>query len=152
MQILTTGSILHCDWNATRICITLVSYDVSRDWQEIKAIFLGQKNTAKAIQLLEGQISETFSRHLPELTWKVFQGVAQRLSQLNPLGQTKALLTSILSNATLLIIILLFAFLVFRGWHKRRIETERHGEVMAVLQYVQSQKDEITKKGEMKEF
>lgn len=115
IQILTTRSILRCEWNFTQFCVTPISYNISHEWDHIKRLLWGHKNTSLKIQKLEARITAIFTGELPKLNGEeVWQGLSQTLNNLNPLGQIKAILASIISNSAVILIIILFVLAVLR--------------------------------------
>ncbi|XP_074246386.1 endogenous retrovirus group K member 7 Env polyprotein-like [Saimiri boliviensis] len=135
LSVLSTWVALKCDWNSTHICITPVPYNNS-DWEKVKHTLIGRGNLTAKILELESTITATFSKNLHHVTSKdIFESLANGISQLNPLGHAQNIVSTMLPNSTVLIIIIIVAFLVFRRWSR----TLALDDVQKALQYVPSQ-------------
>ena len=68
MAVLSTRSVLKCDWNLSQFCITPVSFNMSEGWGKVKQSLTGHQNLTTDIMDLERQILSTFSGTLPDIT------------------------------------------------------------------------------------
>ena len=68
LAVLSTQSVLKCDWNLSQFCITPVPFNMSEGWHKVKRSFIGHQNLTMEIMDLERQILSTFSRTLPDIT------------------------------------------------------------------------------------
>ena len=67
MAVLSTRSVLKCDWNSSQFSITPV-FNMSEGWDKVKRSLTGHQNFTTEIMDLERQILSTFSRTLPDIT------------------------------------------------------------------------------------
>ena len=87
MAVLSTPSVLKCDWNSSQFCITPVPFSMSEGWDIIKRSLTGHQNLTTEIMDLEGQILSTFSRTLPDITGSdLLKSLQEGMNNLNPLG------------------------------------------------------------------
>nr|KAF6492429.1 hypothetical protein HJG59_009632 [Molossus molossus] len=141
MSVLSTKSMLKCDWNSSHICVTPLPYNVSKDWDKIKRTLIGHVNLTNEILALEKEIENTYSNNLLSHTrGDILESLADGIANLNPFGQIKTLLSTTLSNTIVLLIILFIAFLVFRRWSQQRAVDNNNQNMLSTLQYVTSQK------------
>nr|KAF6500804.1 hypothetical protein HJG59_007851 [Molossus molossus] len=140
ISVLSTKSMLKCDWNSSHICVTPLPYNVSEGWDKITRTLIGHANLTNEILALEKEIENTYSNNLPSLTGgDILESLADGIANLNPFGQIKTLVSTTLSNTIVLLIILFIAFLVFRRWSQQRAVDNNNQNMLSTLQHVTSQ-------------
>ena len=61
LAVLSTRSVLKCDWNSSQFCKTPVPYNMSEGWDKVKRSLTGHQNFTTEIMDLERQILSTFT-------------------------------------------------------------------------------------------
>ena len=106
-----------CDWNSTQFCVTPVHLNHSAyNWGQIKFHLQNiHDNASLNVQLLQKEIFETFSKHLPSSTnlETLAEQLADQLSGLHPRGLFQSITHSIQSGTITLVIVLVILFVVY---------------------------------------
>ena len=109
--------ILKCDWNSTEFCVTLVHFNHSAyNWEQIKFHLQNiHDNASLNVQLLQKEIFETFSKHLPSSTnlETLAEQLADQLSGLDPHGWFQSITHTIGSGTVTLVFVLVTIFVVY---------------------------------------
>ena len=109
--------ILKCDWNSTEFCVTLVHFNHSAyNWEQIKFHLQNiHDNASMNVQLLQKEIFETFSKHLPSSTnlETLVEQLADQLSGLDPHGWFQSITHTIGSGTVTLVFVLVTIFVVY---------------------------------------
>ena len=102
--------ILECDWNSTKFCVTPVHFNHSAyNWEQIKFHLQNiHDNASLNVQLLQKEIFETFSKHLPSSTnlETLAEQLADQLSGLDPWGWFQSITHSIGSGTVTLVTVI----------------------------------------------
>ena len=115
LGVLSTRSVLKCDWNSSQFCITPVPFNMSEGWGTVKRSLTGHQNLTTEIMDLERQILSTFSRTLPDIVGSdLLKNLQEGLNNLNPLGHVSTLIGTNFGNIMLILLLCCIAFLVFQ--------------------------------------
>ena len=146
MAVLSTRSVLKCDWNSSQFCITPVPFNMSEGWDKVKRSLTGHQNLTTEIMDLERQILSTFSRTLPDIAGSdLLKSLQEGLNNLNPLGRASTLIGTTFGNTVFILLLCCVAFLVFQRWRKRKQLKREAEKIQTMLQFIKA-----NKKGEMK--
>ncbi|KAM8804029.1 endogenous retrovirus group K member 6 Env polyprotein-like [Rhynchonycteris naso] len=125
ITVLTTRSLLKCDWNSTTLCITSVPYNYTQQWDKIKNNLLGHQNITEEIIELQNAIAETFAKQLPDLNSKeILQSMADGIANMNPFTTVTNMFSHIIVNTSVIIIVVFILFLVIRRWFRDRVKQD----------------------------
>ena len=114
LAVLSTGSVLKCDWNSSQFCKTPVPYNMSEGWDKVKRSLTGHQNLTTEIVDLEQQILSTFSKTLPDLKGSdLLKSLQEEMNNLNPLGHVSTLIGTTFGNTVFILLLCWVAFLVF---------------------------------------
>ncbi|XP_077615157.1 endogenous retrovirus group K member 7 Env polyprotein-like [Crocuta crocuta] len=117
LTILSTRSMLKCDWNSSQLCITAVPFNMSEGWEKVKRSLAGHQNLTKEIMELEQQILSTFSKTLPDITGSsLLKSLQEGMNNLNPLGHVSTLIGTTFRNTLLIILLCCVIIVKFRCW------------------------------------
>ena len=102
--------ILKYDWNSTQFCVTPVHFNHSAyNWEQIKFHLQNiHDNASLNAQLLQKEIFETFSKHLPSSTnlETLVEQLADQLSGLDPHGWFQSITHTIGSGTVTLVTVI----------------------------------------------
>ena len=117
---------LKCNWNSTQFCVTPVQFNNrAYNWEQIKFHLQNiHDNASMNVQLLQKEIFETFSKHLPSSTnlETLVEQLADQLSGLDPHGWFQSITHTIGSGTVILVIVLTIIFVVHRCLHAKLLE------------------------------
>jgi len=93
LTVLSTRSVLKCDWNSSQLCITPVPFNMSEGWGKVKRSLTGHQNLTREIMELEQQILYTFSKTLPDITGSnLLKDLQEGMKNLNLFGHVSTLI------------------------------------------------------------
>lgn len=93
LTVLSTRSVLKCDWNSSQLCITPVPFNMSEGWEKVKRSLTGHQNLTREIMELEQQILYTFSKTLPDITGSnLLKDLQEGMKNLNLFGHVSTLI------------------------------------------------------------
>ena len=125
LAVLSTRSVLKCDWNSSQFCITPVPFNMSEGWDKVKRSLTGHQNLTTEIMDLERQILSTFSRTLPDIMGSdLLKSLQEEMNNLNPLGHVSSLIEITLGHITFM----LCCFSSFPAMAKRETTKARNRE------------------------
>ena len=108
---------LKCNWNSTQFCVTPVQFNNrAYNWEQIKFHLQNiHDNASMNVQLLQKEIFETFSKHLPSSTnlETLVEQLADQLSGLDPHGWFQSITHTIGSGTVTLVFVLVTIFVVY---------------------------------------
>ena len=141
LAVLSTRSVLKCDWNSSQFCITPVPFNMSEGWERVKRSLTGHQNLTTEIMDLERQILSTFSRTLPDIVGSdLLKSLQEGLNNLNPLGHVSTLIETTFGNTMFILLLCCVAFLVFqRGREGKQLKHEAE-EIQTMLQFIKANK------------
>ena len=114
LAVLSTRSVLKCDWNSSQFCIIPVPFNMSEGWDKLKQSLTGHQNLTTEIVDLEQQILSTFSKTLPDLKGSdLLKSLQEEMNNLNPLGHVSTLIGTTFGNTVFILLLCWVAFLVF---------------------------------------
>ncbi|XP_039076773.1 endogenous retrovirus group K member 6 Env polyprotein [Hyaena hyaena] len=135
LTVLSTRSMLKCDWNSPQLCITPVSFNMSEGWEKVKRSLAGHQNLTKEIMELELQILSTFSKTLPDITGSgLLKGLQEGMNNLNSLGHVSTLIGTTFRNTLLIILLCCVIIVVFWCWRRRQQLKKDRQRICAALQ------------------
>ena len=141
LAVLSTRSVLKCDWNSSQFCITPVPFNMSEGWDKVKRSLTGHQNLTMEIMDLEQQILSTFSRTLPDITGSdLLKSLQEGMNNLNPLGHVSSLIGTTFGNTVFILLLCCVAFLVFRQWWKGKQLKHEAEKIQTMLQFIKANK------------
>lgn len=141
LAVLSTRSVLKCDWNSSQFCITPVPFNMSEGWDKVKQSSTGHQNLTTEIMDLERQILSTFSRTLPDITGSdLLKSLQEGMNNLNPLGHVSSLIGTTFWNTVFILLLCCVAFLVFWRWWKGKQLKHKAEKIQTMLQFIKANK------------
>ena len=141
LAVLSTRSVLKCDWNFSQFCTTPVPFNMSEGWERVKRSLTGHQNLTTEIMGLERQILFTFSRTLPDITGSdLLKSLQEGMNNLNPLGHVSTLIGTTFGKTVLILLLCYVAFLVFQRWRKRKQLKREAEKIQTMLQFIKANK------------
>ena len=141
MAVLSTQSVLKCDWNSSQFCITPVPFNMSEGWDKVKRSLTGHQNLTTEIMDLERQILSTSSRTLPDITGSdLLKSLQEGMNNLNPLGHVSSLIGTTFGNTVFILLLCCVAFLVFQQWRKGKQLKHEAEKIQTMQQFIKANK------------
>ena len=141
LAVLSTRSVLKCDWNSSQFCITPVPFNMSEGWERVKRSLTGHQNLTTEIMDLERQILSAFSRILPDIAGSdLLKSLQEGLNNLNPLGRASTLIGTTFGNTVFILLLCCVAFLVFQRWWKKKQLKHEAKKIQTMLQFIKANK------------
>ena len=141
LAVLSTQSVLKCDWNSSQFCITPVPFNMSEGWDKVKLSLTGHQNLTTEIMDLERRILSTFSRTLPDIAGSdLVKSLQEGLNNLNPSGHVSTLIGTTFGNTIFILLLCCVAFLVFWGWQKGKQLKRKAEKIQTMLQFIKANK------------
>ena len=139
LAVLSTRSVLKCDWNSSQFCITPVPFNMSEGWDKIKRSLTGHQNLTTEIINSKQQILSTFSRTLPDITGSdLLKSLQEGMNNLNPLGHVSSLIGTTFENTVFILLLCCVAFLVFQQWQKGKQLKNEAEKIQTMLQFMKA--------------
>ena len=120
--------VLKYDWNSTQFCVTPVQFNNSAyNWEQIKFHLQNIHDKASLnVQLLQKEISETFTKNLPSSTYlkTLAKQLADQLPGLDPRRWFQNITHSIGSGTVTLVTVLTIIFVIYHCFYTKIAKTE----------------------------
>uniref|UniRef100_A0A8C6DCE4 Retroviral envelope protein GP41-like domain-containing protein n=1 Tax=Moschus moschiferus TaxID=68415 RepID=A0A8C6DCE4_MOSMO len=135
LTVLSTRSVLKCDWNSSQLCITPVTFNMIEGWEKVKQSLTGHQNLTKKIMKLEQQILSTFSKALPDITGSnLLKDLQEGMNNLNPFEHVSTLIGTTFENTLFITLLCCVIILVFRCWQRKQQLKKDRQHIIAALQ------------------